>query len=395
MKAGIDSLEALDEIAAVAGAVTGEIIEGSEMSGVALGALVNASETGRFVVAGGAKALETAWCAAIQQAGGKVVKDASIKGLILDSMAGDNLQQFAAAGITVLSQNGEELLLFGEQSVVSGMGVLCTHSVLLPPEAVTPERRDSIAGLHEAPPIASCVFWLSGDPASLCLSSTEYVEVEPLSEPPSAGRRFTRIFSPSAMDPTWTTSHPADVSAVVVEINLSETSLQPAALRWSSEDTTTGPVFFTNEKEPETNPNHPLFALRFGRRFKLSEGRKSELLRQAERKLLEIYPQCSGRITFRHFEEPMLGGHKVRETTAKYQVSASAAQTDVKVRLVYTYVPVGRLLIGRIDGAIEPILDWIRSHNFRIDGRASIGMDHSLGDSRYSRQSSLAACSPV
>ena len=72
---------------------------------------------------------------------------------------------------------GEGLTVRCAQTVISGVGALCTYTRLLPPEAVSDAARKALALLVEGRPRVLVVFWLRGTLAELGLAATDYLEL--------------------------------------------------------------------------------------------------------------------------------------------------------------------------------------------------------------------------
>jgi hypothetical protein len=218
----------IDYMAALSSTVGAEdCLPAFELSGIALGAGLATVETGRFVPKGGIASVEAALVETIQSHGGIVYKDADVKGLVLEksNQQSEQLQPlYRAVGVSAVTSTGEEAIMLGSQSVVSGLGVLCTYANLLPSNCISTEVRNDLAQLTEARPRIQCVFWLSGSSEDLGLKSTEYFEMrsqvdllrtqhqleehphlrpQQLTATDNWADSYLRLWSPSAMDPDW------------------------------------------------------------------------------------------------------------------------------------------------------------------------------------------------
>lgn len=322
----------------------GESLREEGTSGLGLCTLANATETGRFTLAGGVASLSSSLMETIHQAGGKVVQEVDLKGLVLDRNPNKSVGQeaaYSAAGVVIVNAAQQDVTITGSTSVISGLGVLATHLNLLPTDALTAETRQALSEQTEAVPVVRCIFWLAGETDELGLSSAEYFDTTlPSSSSSRDGPRgnkgkLVHIWSPSTMDPHWSLHHPSSTSVVVVEMELSDVDLRLEAVHWAGESTSVnrpGPWLYAFSKEPETNVNHADFSTCVGRRISLGGRRREDYLQQAEKKLREVYPKCVGsRITFRHCQEPVLGGHQLANSPAKYS-TGFRARTDVQVR---------------------------------------------------------------
>lgn len=302
---GIADIGVLSALAAVVGC--GEALAPEQMSGLCLGTALAASETGRFVPAGGVGKVEEALVACIQSHGGAVYEKADVRGLLLDkSSAG-----YDATGVSV-SVGEQEVSVFASKAVVSGLGVLSTYLNLLPADALQAKDREQLAGLQEARPRMLCIFWIAGSVQKLGLSSVEYFEVQP-------GGPLLRIWCPSAMGQSQGQGQGQDqgrdVCTVIVEVEVMEPLISLRAVQWG-EEADAGPRIWCSA-DAETDPNHQDFAARIGRRLHLSARSQDEQLAAARIKLQQVYPRCT-EVLHCHLELPVLGGHRLACTSAKY-----------------------------------------------------------------------------
>lgn len=165
--------------------------------------------------------------------------------------------------------------ILASRSVISGLGVLCTTAKLIPSTALSQHTVDTLASLREQRPRVTVVFWLAGTADELGLSSTDYYECASSSHSHSSRNNsnissgisssggsssgtsssgssggggsdggapspassssaalsssYMRVWSPSAKDAAWGSTHPEDVQVVVVEIEASDALVTLAA----------------------------------------------------------------------------------------------------------------------------------------------------------------------
>jgi hypothetical protein len=96
-----------------------------------------------------------------------------------------------------------------------------------------------------------------------------------------------------------------------------------------------GPMFYVDVHNEETDPNHPKFPEKLGRKMKLSKSRQESFVTMAQQAMQRLYPKISSqKILANHVELPTLGGHRLSNTTAKYATHLSS-KTEIEVMSIY------------------------------------------------------------
>ena len=60
-----------------------------------------------------------------------------------------------------------------------------------------------------------------------------------------------------------------------------------------------------------------------------------DIIKKCENKVYEVYPHTKGCITHKHCVPPILGGHRLSNTTAKYSTPLSST-TEIPVSILFT-----------------------------------------------------------
>lgn len=351
-KQGIDHPDLLDTLAHISSCIGSDppASSASPPPTLALSLTLSALETSRFAIKGGVQALDKGLVQTVLRAGGVVIEGVDVGGLELEECSGaaeDGDAKFKAVGVSV-SVHTQEVAIIAERGVVSGLGVLCTHLALLPPQAVSPPTLQMLSSLTEAAPVVKCVFWLGARPGNLGVKGVEYFEVgggegkeESSGGGEGKGEGFVKIWSPSAMDPCWTD---ASVTVVVVELAVPAALValqthkpgdsEGAGVEAVQQDgaVSAGARLYMSLKDAETDVNHVDFAKCIGRKLVVSATKREDFLRRAEAHMYRIYPRCRGNIVASHVELPVLGGQRLANNLEKYTSNLGAA-TDVKVGL--------------------------------------------------------------
>eukprot|EP01031_Cornospumella_fuschlensis_P033519 gene33519-40554_t len=344
-KEGVDHPDVLDALAHISTCIGADppLQSSTPPSALALSLTLSSLETGRFAVKGGAREVENAFAQTIVRAGGLVVEKVEIGGLELEEVTGEGVAgnanqntagKYKAVGISVFTDHSE-VVVSAEKGVVSGLGVLCTHLALLPAQALSSQTVQALSTLTEATPVVKCVFWLGAAPEPLGVKGLEYFEVGAsdgvgvdgnATNASSQSEGFVKIWSPSAMDPSW--PHAA-TTVLVVELPVPDALLALKTHQSGAEDSGSGANVFMSTKDVETDVNHADFAKCIGRKLVISASKRDDLLRRAEGHMYRVYPRCRGSIVFSHLELPVLGGQRLANNTEKY-TSNIGASTDVK-----------------------------------------------------------------
>lgn len=177
-----DLFEALNSIAVVGAE---EALSGGDCSGYALAHALNSSIEGVFYPIGGAQAIANSLIKVINKSGGIVYKDIDFKEIDLVEV---DAKKIKAVGVKVHHHHHQsvdksscntvsEVYLKASKSIVSGLGVLTTHTKLLPSEALSIHTQEQLSTLTEARPKIKVIYWLNGTQDTLQLRNTDYYEV--------------------------------------------------------------------------------------------------------------------------------------------------------------------------------------------------------------------------
>lgn len=310
-----------------------------KLSSFAFGMTSQFAESGAFAPVGGIPALIRMLRAEICSVGGMVVTDVESIKLEVNAVAGSTTS-YKVTGVAVSSEGTDEQVLTGERSVISGLGVLSTYSGLLSSDIIAEESKVKLSTLEEAKPKIKVVFWVQGSCTALGLSNTDFYQVlikqpvrtnEDMETEETLAKKlvgeYVHVWSPSAQNPDW----PHEQTQVVV-VEMEVTSQFVTKVTMDFADGTKGPAFYVDNRNEESDPNDPMFAERLCRRLKLTRSKESDFVRVAEGVVRQLFPRITGpQIIQTHVEAPVLGGHRLANTTSKYATSLSA-HTELQVR---------------------------------------------------------------
>ena len=361
-------LSILSSVASV-GAREGLLPSESSALNLALG-LVSASE-GVFWPVGGYSALVQALCATIQESGGEVYRDVKISKLVIETPAaalGNSAAEvFKASGVEVYLNSGSDsndsekssVVLEGSQSVVSGMGVLCTYTRLLPTSGVTncisTDTRAALNGLTETRPRHRVVYWVDCSTAiagsgnsnnnlmlNLGLSATDYFEIgscsvdgEDSNSDALSNSKYLHIWSPSIKDPVWKLPK---IHIVIVEFDANEALFVAKDVQVSSSDVSQDSAY--NEAQVASSSSSTTGATSsqpsLGQTVSLSHTTVSAVRNFADDRLAHAYPLVMSHIVCVSVQPLRVGGHALANTIQKY-TSAISSTTDIQVscRILY------------------------------------------------------------
>jgi hypothetical protein len=415
---GLESATAMDLLASLGVVTIEEGLASDRASALSLAQAIDFASSGIFYPNGSYKAVESSLCRAIISRGGAVYKNVNLTELILDEVPLTELPpqttantssgsggwtdeavrkapNVRAAGVRVRlpynsdgntssgsssgnsSENsggqglGVEVEVTAGKSVVSGLGVLCTTTKLIPSEVVSDSTIETLAELTEARPKVVVAFWLRGTASELGLSSTDYFETSlrrtkqptTLTSSSSSGRdldespSFVHVWCPSVKDADWGKTHDPNVQVVIVELEISQptVSLKTCVTTQAESDSTTaiaepsdggmgssnravsgfrnaarlkgqGPLMFVSDHPDDacTDPDHVAYTSKLGHMVTMSKSKKDKYEARAFEKLKELYPLVEGKTVFSHIKPPELGGHNVSNNLAKYTSNLSA-----------------------------------------------------------------------
>jgi hypothetical protein len=320
-----------------------ESLSSNQITSLALGTLLNASDNGRHIPVGGINAVEKSLMKTILEHGGNVycLSEAySINGLEIEEVAQNSInsseeggrKEFRAVGVNIRSDSErnqkkeDNCLLKARHSIISGLGVLGSYSTLIPLECIHEKTKQNLSSLKEIRPKLKICFWVNGSLEDVGISSIDYYETAKSVFTPSGSgstetdwkeklaNSFTHVWSPSAQDPTWAMK---EIQTVIVEFELTEPIVSPTNFQWfpSSVDVDErmkGPQFFVSSKDELTNPNHLDYSLLVGgKHLKLTASQKNDFIRRGELLLHSLYPKTFQKISYTHVIEPTLGGYQL------------------------------------------------------------------------------------
>lgn len=334
--------DALHALACTIGAQ--EAVPRNELSAFAFGMVSQFAESGAFAPVGGIPALMRIFKNEIYSIGGMTLTDVdSIKLEVSNlpakatSTTASNSASYKVTGVAVSSEGHEEILINGQRSVISGLGVLSSYAGLLSSDILSETTKRKLESLEETKPKLKVVFCLKGTSSDLGITNTDFYQViikqpvqnlqeEIISSKRQAIGEYCHVWSPSMHDPSWQHS---DSQVLVVELDLTPHFVSKAEMELM--DGSKGPMFYTDNRNGETNPNDPMFAEKLCRRLKLSKSKEGEFIRAAEGIVQQLYPKITSRhFISTHLETPVLGGYKLANTAAKYAACLSA-HTEIQV----------------------------------------------------------------
>jgi hypothetical protein len=337
----------------------------NQITSLALGTLLNASDNGRHIPMGGISAVEKSLMKTILEHGGKVYslsEPYSIKGLEIEEIAQNNnngvnssegRKEFRAVGVNILSDSErnqkkeDNCLLKTRHSIISGLGVLGSYSTLIPLECIHEKTKQNLSSLKEMRPKLKICFWVNGSREDLGISSIDYYETAKSVFTPSGSgstetewtekvaNSFTHVWSPSAQDPTWTMK---EIQTVIVEFELTEPIVSTANFQWfpssvDEDERMKGPQFFVSAKDELTNPNHLDYSLFVGgKHLQLTASQKNDFIRRGELLLHSLYPKTFQKISHTHVIAPTLGGYQLSNHVSKFAAELSV-KTEINVRI--------------------------------------------------------------
>ena len=308
-----------DDIAGVisllAAFVAGEALCPAECSTIALSTFFsNYQSGGVFYADGGYAAVESVLTKVVRKYGGAVYSDVPVAAIEVVALPSGGYQ---ATGVRVSSSDGRTVEVKGARSVISGLGVLCTYTRMLPVCAVAESAAAALSDMSEAQPKVQLVYWLQGSAEELGLSDVDYVEMEAGNS--KAGGGYTRIWSPSSKDKAWASS--GSLHTLVVELELAE-PLVAAHSHSFHESAPKGPLVFRPTVDcAQENPCALVMSL--------NKGRQELLKEKALKKIKEVYPKVPSRISHMHVVPPSMGGHRLSCSPAKYSTALGVAVPGV------------------------------------------------------------------
>ena len=313
--------EIADVLSLVAAYTADEALRPAECSSVALSNFfTNYQSGGVFYADGGYEASERVLARIIRKYGGAVYCDVPVAAIELSAMPNGGYQ---ATGVRVAhpASNADPAVVVScKKSVVSGMGLLCTYTRLLPTEAVTEITATALSDLCEARPKVQLVYWLQGSAEELGLSDVDYVEIEGggVSRDSFAGG-YMRMWSPSRKDNAWASS--GSLHTLVVEFELTEPLVSTYTNAFYSASVK-GPEMYRPAVDSSTESP-------CGFVMGLNKGRQELLKEKALRKIKEVYPRVTQRISHVHLVQPSMGGHRLSCAPSKFAGALGAAVSGV------------------------------------------------------------------
>eukprot|EP01038_Epipyxis_sp_PR26KG_P005102 gene5102-7111_t len=362
-KSGIENEELKNCLSTLAVAAADEGLCGSDLSGFALAHGISYAENGLYYPKGGYKAIENALCRSIRSSGGVVLKDVSVNDIILEQ---DDNNKIKAVGVSILqdssnannskqsktkksdstsNEDNENILqLMGRKSIVSGLGVLCTYTKLLPLEAVSDLTKNMLSVLAEARPKVAVVYWLDSSKNDLGLSAVDFVETSTQIEyemgsenmRESFASSFVKVWSPSMKDSEWFNSHPKDTHIVIIEFEATEPIISPVEFKQfrqtfhpidsqgSSSSLISSLMLYGSGNDSITQPDHSEFNSNLGFHIPLSKTKQNKFKQLADAKLTELYPLAINNVIFSSIVPPTVGGHVLSSTSSKFKSKISA-----------------------------------------------------------------------
>ena len=109
--------------------------------------------------------------------------------------------------------------------MVSGLGLIYTHTKLMPGQPLSEKTASALSRVQEARPKIKVIFWVQGTVESLGLSSADFVEV---AAQPRDGdingyvNSHLRVWSPSARDPNHVKRF-GEIQTIIVEFEADDT----------------------------------------------------------------------------------------------------------------------------------------------------------------------------
>ncbi len=212
-------------LAGTATVAAGEWLPGNQMSAYCLAHSMAATAGGLYYPVGGPGALEDAMMRSIRLSGGVVCRGAKVRDVVLEEVnspieGAPRVKHVRATGVQVslspdtgaagVDDGSRLIVLTASQSVVSGLGLLCTYTKLLPAEVLSEDTIRELRTLQETRPVARVVYWLKGSVEQLGLerAAVDHLEVGGGHAAGGDGESnpsplYMRVWSPSRKDPSW------------------------------------------------------------------------------------------------------------------------------------------------------------------------------------------------
>lgn len=153
---------------------------------------------------------------------GFVGEDNHVKGIEIVGETGETNGKVIES---VQCAGNEYLELLAAKGVVSGLGLIYTHTKLMPGQPLSEKTGAALSRVQEARPKIRVIFWVEGSSDSLGLSTSEYFEVA--AQPRDGDLNgyvgsYIRVWSPSARDPNHAKRH-GEIQTLVVEFEADDT----------------------------------------------------------------------------------------------------------------------------------------------------------------------------